>query len=178
MKNFKLFMLLLVMVLGVTSCSSGLEKRSEDFLKNSLNDPSSYERISVKITDTTVKSEIIRNILSRYNKEYIETRIKDAENDLLELEELKKRYDGFDDTGFLKSFNDERLAAALKDKKYYDSCMLVLNHLKENPIEDSIMSININIKYRAKNAMGALIKGNSIIKYLPDEDEFFIYSNK
>ncbi len=76
MKQLKLVMVLLIS-LTIMSCSNGTDKanesntvslktQAENFLKNKLKDPKSYENISVEITDSMTDSESVSELLELY----------------------------------------------------------------------------------------------------------------
>ena len=66
LKNLKhLFSLTLLVLFTLTSCknSNNIEDECETFFKNQLNDPKSYEKISLKLIDTLKSTDSIFQVL-------------------------------------------------------------------------------------------------------------------
>jgi hypothetical protein len=160
LKNLKqLFSLTLLVLLTLTSCnnSNKIEDECEAFLKNQLNDPKSYERISIKLTDTFRTSDwITRNSDIQTLPPMVSEDLSKYE---IELAEYNKR-----------------------NAFYLDSMTKVKERLLNNPNENEIIHISYTLDYRAKNALGALIKKRAVINYRPNETnperKIFIYSNE
>ncbi len=140
----------------LSSCKNEQEKvmdKCEDEFVAKLNDPDSYERISISITDTVRKSNSmeIKAIIMRPYSEPIP--VSESFKSLGDYYyEEKKRY------------TEDSLEYVINKSKY-DSMMVEVENLKKNTSMDSAVSYIVEIECRAKNAMGALVVGTSSVVY-------------
>jgi hypothetical protein len=155
MKKVILGALLLLSVCFV-SCQSPQDKLisdCEENLKQNLKDPSSYERIDVKIKDTITSLKWGQNNLSDY-KSYMD-------------DELK----------FFNETKGSDLEASGKDayvsaKNEYEKSLKTLDSIKKSKEPNRILEINVEFKYRAKNSFGALGIEKSGVTFLPDPTRY------
>jgi Zn-dependent peptidase ImmA (M78 family) len=159
LKNLKhLFSLTLLVLLTLTSCnnSNKIEDECETFFKNQLNDPKSYERISIKLTDTLKSTDSLFQVLQTNS------------------ENLKKVYINLTLADFSKKLDE--------NSKIQDSTLKVIEKLRTDTKNNKVYRYVYQLEYRAKNSFGALTKGKAIIHYNPNgkdsNKKFFIYSNK
>jgi hypothetical protein len=173
LKNLKqLFSLTLLVLFTLTSCnnSNKIEDECEAFLKNQLNDPKSYERISIKLTDTFRTSDMMKEDLY-----YLEmTSLEPVPfNESVETLPLDKT---------IEMIREQEQNAKKQIEFKKDSITKAIEALIAKPNENKIERISCVIEYRAKNGMGALTKGKSILHYFLNETnpdkKIFIYSNK
>ena len=130
----------------MVSCQTAEDKLIDDcekHLVSELKDPSSYERINVKIKDTI-------------------TELSDAEECYKTMKGL------YDDDVKLKG-DDEFLAI---DKKYLDESKKTLDSIKNTSNPNKIKVIGVEFKYRAKNSFGALDVQSTGVAFLPDPTIF------
>jgi hypothetical protein len=152
----KKILLVLMGIVLLSSCKNEQEKvmdKCEDEFVAKLNDPDSYERISISITDTVRKSNSmeIKAIIMRPYSEPIP--VSESFKSLGDYYyEEKKRY------------TEDSLEYVINKSKY-DSMMVEVENLKKNTSMDSAVSYIVEIECRAKNAMGALVVGTSSVVY-------------
>lgn len=154
LSKFTLFLIIMSIMISCTNSSQIIEKECESFLMSQLNDPSSYQRVSIKLIDTVRESE--------HEEELLPIRFG-------ETEEI-----------FKSIYTKEVFNKRVKER---DSVIKRINRLKENPKEDKIDHFTYEVIYRAKNSFGTLILKRAEIYYSPfgepdDSSKFFLYSNK
>jgi hypothetical protein len=166
LKNHFNLLLAITLMFSIYSCSgnknnnqtstngqdSVIEKECEAYLINTLDDPSSYQRISVSLVDTIYKLQDLEDNLDIYYREAYQ-----IEKDLSPKSEI------------------------LEKQNKRDSVLKLIESIKANPARNEILHYVYTLRYRAKNKMGALVKGASVIYYTPTEKEgskFFIYLNE
>jgi hypothetical protein len=152
----KKILLVLMGIVLLSSCKNEQEKvmdKCEDAFVSKLNDPSSYELISISITDTIRKSNSmeIQAIIVRPYSEPIPV-----------SEGLKSLGDYYYERK--KEYTEDSLKYVINKAKY-DSIMTEVESLRKNTSMDSAVSYVVEIECRAKNAMGALVVGTSSVVY-------------
>jgi hypothetical protein len=166
LKNHFNLLLAITLMFSIYSCSGNknnnqtstneqdsiIEKGCEGFLKSGLNDPTSYQRVSISLIDTTFKLEDLEN-----NLDIFYPKVDEIERSILPKERLLER------------------------EAQRDSIIKVIALLKENPKQNEILYFNYEIKYRAKNKMGALVMSRALVLYMPNEKEgskFVLFFNE
>lgn len=146
---------LLLLSMCFVSCQSPQDKLisdCEENLKQNLKDPSSYERIDVKIKDTITSLEWGQNNMSD-RKSYMD-------DDFNMFNENKD----FPELGFEKIYEGS--------KKDYELAKITLDSIKKSKEPNRILEINVEFKYRAKNSFGALGIEKSGVTFLPDPTRY------
>ena len=155
MKKVILGALLLLSTLSFVSCQSPQDKLisgCEESLKQNLKDPSSYERIDVKIKDTITSLEWGQDRLNLV-KSFMD-------DDFNMFNENKD----FPELGFEKIYKES--------KKDYELTKITLDSIKKSKEPNRILEINVEFKYRAKNSFGALGIEKSGVTFLPDPTRY------
>jgi hypothetical protein len=160
MKLRNLFFIVSVFFVGCSSPKEQLIKEAETYLKSTLNDPKSYERVTFLITDTVTELKFRKRVDSM-DIANVDFYMGLSKRDLENLLSLQKQY---------KDVGEKILEPEFKrTNNEIDS----LNKAKEVYIQrdDSIKKIivdNSQIKYiyffaiyRAKNSFGALVKNEN-----------------
>lgn len=171
----------LIISVLLISCSSSPEKQliegAEAFLKSSLNDPSSYQPISLTIDDTLTT---------------LESEKSDVESDLkmMDMDISMKEMDIESEKITMDTYRAYRVPipkeSPLKIKKYQkelDSLNSVKNKLiskndslNKLSIDNSLPKyVYLNASYRAKNQFGATVLNNSHITYDYNTKSFLVY---
>lgn len=153
-------------VVLLSSCKNEQEKimdKCEDAFVSKLNDPSSYELISISVIDTVRKSDRME-IEALTNKPYYEpTPVSSVYESLGDYYiEMKEKY------------TKDSLEYVSKTAKY-DSIVTAMTNLKKDVNMDSITGYVVQIECRAKNAMGALVVGTSNVSYDVKSGECYVY---
>ena len=152
----KKIILVIMGIVLLSSCKNEQEKvmdKCEEAFIAKLNDPSSYERISISVSDTVTKSEKME-ILAQIRKP------------LIEPTPVSSIYESLGD--FYREMKEDYTKDSLEyvvGMNKYDSTMAEVKSLRSNPQMDSAYFYVVEIECRAKNAMGALVVGTSEVSY-------------
>ena len=157
----------LFVVFLFASCNSkpSFESRIQSYMKDSVvvnfNDPKSYEYVSMQ-ADTVTGKDYDTSMVEMYNR-YI--------NDIYQTQTKMIENDFSSDTmgmySVLKPGNETI------DKFEND-----IKKIRTKPSPpDSIYNINVIVKFRGKNKIGALILDETRLKYFPKEDKIVPFDN-
>ncbi len=176
-KSFILYYLvkrLLIVSVLFSSCapSSSIEDKAKKYVTDSVlsnfNDPKSFEFVSVNAD--TVSSHDLSNIkLQEFETDL--NRQQRKKKEILENIESDKKL-GLGQTMIDADLRIDSLTTAIISslEKDINSHKAILNK------PDLLHHIEINIKYRAKNAMGALMLDNMLLFYYPEINRFEVSS--
>ena len=142
-------------MLSFVSCQSPQDKLisgCEENLKQNLKDPSSYERIDVRIKDTITSLE--------WGQDHLNLTKSFMDDDFNMFSENKD----FPELGFEKVYKDS--------KKNYEKAKITFDSIKKSKEPNRILEINVEFKYRAKNSFGALGIEQSGVTFLPDPTRY------
>lgn len=164
------FLLFAVAVFLFVRCSNEatLNERAEKFVKDSVlpsfNDPKSFEFVSIK--PDSVSNHLY--ILQKKGEYLDELKI---QNNKLKSNRLQMISDKMESTG--TSVDKQILdAGQLIDSNIHKTISLINESIdrcdKQLLIPDSLHHINIEVSYRAKNKMGALVLDNMLLFYHPE----------
>lgn len=155
----KKIVLIVIVFITIISCSnkyglleSKLKKEIEENVVPNLDDPKSYELVSIETIDTSMYHENIKEMKLFYED--------DIKNQNKALEEHLK--DTAYRSVFIKRIRDV-ISDNEKEIKKSDSLLA---------LPDRIMNINFVVKMRAKNKLNALVLETLKYIYVPSEDKF------
>lgn len=138
------------------STSQSLETRVKAYMKDSVvigfNDPKSYEWVGMTV-DTFMRK--------KFATELVEKATKDLEKHQLQLKEQENTTSSDIKNGFSNELieADKSIEKTMRQLVSLDSETIATNS-KYMSMPDSLFSQEINIKFRGKNKMGALVLDN------------------
>ncbi len=163
--TMKKLLCICMLFIGCTSKETKLIDKSENFLLTSLKDPSSYRKIEAKIIDTTMESDYLKSEIFADSIKYL-TSLEDYKSDSL------KNTSELNSKKIIADNNDPYKKLIFDSKTSFENDKSQLQKLTT----DSIITINIAIKYRAKNNLGVMDIFVNTIHYNPSEDKFELYN--
>lgn len=195
MKKIILTVFVIITFHACNNSSVNILSKGETFLKENLDDPSSYEKISSDIIDTIRLDKYYKNLMYRhydmhdiidyemaidrveYNKNELDSLVKNNKHKftIKDFKEsvVKKNKNSLD--SILSSSDSvsyivskEMLEKKAKELPAIESLFSKINELKINPSKNKIQYIEIQYNFREKNKMGALIKQTIVLEYNPE----------
>ena len=168
------FAFVALLFIGCGSNELSLKQKTEKFIKDSVltsfNDPKSFELVSIKNDSVSNHLFILQN-----KGDYLD-QLK-SQNSKLSLNRLQMISDKMESTG--TALDKQILDGGKSIDSNINKTISIINESiercdKQLLIPDSLHHINVEIRYRAKNKMGALALDNMLLSYYPKTNNFEI----